>query len=255
MPEVKNPICMLALIVSIVLYADANGEMRAALRNGAKGKYIYTVVDDAGQPVVGAQAHVWFTSYGRPQDKADWIVESDTNGMFTVEHLFNEKMSLSVYKDGYYRSHEEINYLAMSKLPVADGKWQPYGERRTIILKRILNPHPMLGPARTPQRKITVYDKWLGFDLERCDFLPPMGEGREEDVLVRFRSRDVSRNDWLIAMDVSFTNYPYAGAYRLKKDMASEMWSVYQADSNAVYATELSFIVSRANGATGILDR
>ena len=102
MPEVKNPICILALIVSIVLYAGANGEMRATLRNGAKGKYIYTVVNDAGQPVVGVCAHVWFTSYGRPQDKADWIVETDTNGMFTVEHRFNEKFSVVRELQGYW---------------------------------------------------------------------------------------------------------------------------------------------------------
>lgn len=246
----KNSILILILISSIFSFAGTNGERRTALKDGAMGRYVYTVVDDMGQPVAGAQAHVWFKSYGRPQDNSDWVVETDTNGMFMAEHRFNEKMNLSVFKEGYYRSREEINYLAMPELPVKDGKWQPYGEGRKIVLKRILNPHPMLGPVRPPQRKITIFDEWLGFDLERCDFLPPMGVGKEKDVLIRFRSQDVSRNDWLIAMDVSFTNHPYAGAYRLKKDTMSEMCSVYQADTNAVYETEFSFRVSRVNGAS-----
>ena len=54
--------------------------------------------------------------------------------------------------------------------------------------------------------------------------------------------------DWSIGMDVSFTNYPYAGAYLLKKDGWSDMKSVYQADTNAHYLTELSFHYTREKG-------
>ncbi len=62
----KSSIFILALITGVVLYADTNEEGRSALRNGALGKYIYSVVDDEGNPVHGAQAHVWFNSYGGP---------------------------------------------------------------------------------------------------------------------------------------------------------------------------------------------
>ena len=58
----KSSIFILALITGVVLYADTNEEGRSALRNGALGKYIYSVVDDEGNPVHGAQAHVWFKS-------------------------------------------------------------------------------------------------------------------------------------------------------------------------------------------------
>jgi len=114
--------CVLELI-AINAFADVPDEVRLAIRNGALGKYTYRVVDDEGNAVSNVQAHVWFKSYGRPQDKADWIVETDTNGMFTVEHRFNEKFSVGFDKEGYYHSHDEINYLAMQQLPVEDGKW------------------------------------------------------------------------------------------------------------------------------------
>ena len=42
-------------------------------------------------------------------------------------------------------------------------------------------------------------------------------------------------------MDVSFTNNPYAGACRLKKDGWSDMKSSYCADTNAVYQTNFTF--------------
>lgn len=75
----------------------------------------------------------------------------------------------------------------------------------------------MSGPDCPPQRKVKIYDKWLGFDLEKGDFLPPMGVGAESDMLVRFRLNGRMPHDWSIMMDVSFTNNPYAGACRLKK--------------------------------------
>lgn len=124
-------------VVAINVFARKPDVAELAIREGALGKYIYRVVDDEGCAVSNAQAHVWFRSYGRPQDKADWIVETDTNGMFTVEHRFNEKFSVGIDKKGYYHSHDEINYLAMPALPVENGRWQPYGELRVVQLNRI----------------------------------------------------------------------------------------------------------------------
>lgn len=233
-------------IANTVFGMTADAE--SAIRNGAIGKYIYRVVDDEGTPVGNASAHVWFSSYGRPQDNANWVVKTDTNGMFSAEHRFNEAFNVGISKEGYYKTSDEINYLAMMALPVKDGKWQPYGETRTVVLKRILHPHEMLGPKRTPQRKRSIYDKWLDFDLEKGDFLPPVGNGSCSDMLVRFRLKGQMPEDWSVAMDVSFTNHPHAGAYRLKKDAWSDMKSAYCADTNAVYSPGFSFAYHHEKG-------
>lgn len=235
-------------LASVNIYASMTADGESALRNGALGRYVYRVVDDGGIPVSNASAHVWFRSYGRPQDKADWVVQTDTNGMFAAEHRFNEQFSVGIDKEGYYHTHVEINYLSMTELPVKDGKWQPYGETRTVVLKQIRQPQDMLGVDCPPQRKIRIYDEWLGVDLAKGDFVPPVGNGCEPDMLVRFRLAGEMPYDWSIRMDVSFTNSPYAGAYRLKMDNWSDMKSVYQADTNATYLSELSFRYAREKG-------
>lgn len=235
-------------LASVNIYAAMTADGESALRNGALGRYVYRVVDDGGIPVSNASAHVWFRSYGRPQDKADWVVQTDTNGMFAAEHRFNEQFSVGIDKEGYYHTHVEINYLSMTELPVKDGKWQPYGETRTVVLKQIRQPQDMLGVDCPPQRKIRIYDEWLGVDLAKGDFVPPVGNGCEPDMLVRFHLAGEMPYDWSIRMDVSFTNSPYAGAYRLKMDNWSDMKSVYQADTNATYLSELSFRYAREKG-------
>ena len=97
-------------------FAGMTAEAKLAIRDGAVGRYSYHVVDDTGKDVSNAQVHVWFSSYGRPQDKADWLLETDVNGMLTVEHRFNEKISVGVDKEGYYHTHDEVNYQQIQEL-------------------------------------------------------------------------------------------------------------------------------------------
>lgn len=233
----------IACFVTINVIEAASEDVRVALLNGAQGKYNYRVIDDDGNAVANAKAHVWFRSYGRPQDKADWVVETDTNGMFTVAHHFNEKFSVGIDKRGYYHSHDEINYLAMPELPVKNGRWQPYDEIRVISLKRVKNPWSVKVFCENSHRHIIpVFGEWVGFDLEIGDWLPPYGNGKSNDVLLRFKS-DVRmrRKDYTYVMDVSFTNNPYAGAYCMKIDTVSDLKSQYQANTNSTYRTEFSF--------------
>ena len=49
-------------------------------------------------------------------------------------------------------------------------------------------------------------------------------------------------DDYRFAMEVSFTNNPHAGAYRLKEDKTSLLTTVYDADSNATYQAGFSFV-------------
>lgn len=227
--------------VNICAAMTADGE--SALRNGAFGRYVYRVVDDGGVPVPNASAHVWFRSYGRPQDKADWVVRTDTNGMFAAEHRFNELFSVGIDKEGYYHTHDEINYLSMTELPVVDGKWQPYGETRTVVLKRIKNPYAVkVFNEKCHRHDIPIFGQWIGFDFEYGDWTPPYGDGRFEDVLLRFKA-DVRKRriDYTYVMDVCFTNNPHGGAYLKKGDAWSDLRTEHLADTNASYRSVWSF--------------
>ena len=52
-------------------------------------------------------------------------------------------------------------------------------------------------------------------------------------------------SDFKTSMEVSFTNNPYAGAYKLSKDSYSEMHTVYNADTNAAYQSSFLFVHER----------
>lgn len=242
-------------VIAIGVQAGNMDEAKMAIRNGAVGKYTYRIVDDMGNPVPKAVAHVWFSSYGRPQDKADWAVETDTNGIFTVEHRFNEKFSVGIEKKGYYHTQDEINYLKMRELPVKDGKWQPYDNTKTLIMKRIRNPQKMVGATDYVDFKIPKYNLWLGFDFEVNHFVSPYGNGRKADILLRFSQRKAGSDECHISMEISFTNQMYAGAYIMKKDKNSEMKSVYSADTNAVFSQSFEYRYDRPSGSGGFADK
>ena len=246
----------LVLLVGVlagILYGNVQDDDRRAIRYGAEAKYIYRVVDDEGLPVVGANAHVWFSSYGRKWDNADWTIKTDANGFFTAAHRLNERFSVNVYKEGYYDSSDDIFYLGMMTLPVRDGKWQPYGEERTIVLKKIRKPAALLFKDGRARFKVPLYDTWIGFDFEDYDFLPPHGKGRTSDVLFRFHLSRPTHDEYHMSMEVSFTNNPFAGAYVLKKD-ASLLESVYRADTNAVYRQILTYTYDRLPGKGTVID-
>ena len=241
----KSYMIVIIIGISLTCLAETGKEFRKAIQDGALGKYVYRVVDDEGVPVSNATAHVWFKSYGRPQDKADWIIETDTNGMFVAEHRFNEKFSVGIDKEGYYHTHDEVNYFGMADPKVVDGKWQPYGETRTVVLKKIKNPIA-IGEFGRCSIKIPVYDEWVGFDFERRMWVPPYGDGRFSDVLLKFGRTLVNRQtDYKMTMDVSFTNNPFAGCYKMTKDEFSERKTVYNAMPKSDFCAALSYIQER----------
>jgi hypothetical protein len=131
---------------------------------------------------------------------------------------------------------------------VKDGKWQPYGENRTLVVKRKRN------PVEAPTLLHTVINVpatnvWLGLDMETFKWVKPYGDGLHSDMLLRFNSDPINKYDvnWA-TMDVSFTNNPYAGAYLMKVDEASDLKTKYTADSNATYKAEFSYVLEQSPG-------
>ena len=247
----KSVICPVLMMILTFLGAAEYDEdaFNRLIRNGAVAKYVYRVVDDEGSPVSNATAHIWFRSYGRPQDEAGWVVQTDTNGLFVAEHRLNEKFSVGIEKEGYYHTHDEINYFGMSAAKrlsiVKDGKWQPYGERRTVVLKRIKNPYAVkvFGDEQC-HRKIPAFEQWLPFDMEQSDWLAPYGKGKCNDVLLRFEKAGSGRvGDFVYSMEACFTNNPHAGFYCKPMDEFSDQKTDYYADTNASYCANYRFLI------------
>ena len=244
----KRKIMALGTLCMFVLPVVAmEPAMEDAIRHGAMAKICYRVIDDEGDPVSDAVAHVWFSSYARHQDDADWLVTTDKNGMFIVEHRTNESLDCGFDKEGYYHSSDQILFRDRKDVPVKvkDGKWQPYGETRTVVLKRIKNPYAVKVFADEQcHRKIPAFGQWLPFDMGQSDWLAPYGKGVYGDVLLRFEKAGTGRvGDFAYSMEACFTNNPHAGFYCKTMDISSDLKTDYHADTNADYCANYRFLI------------
>lgn len=226
---------------------------------GAKAKECFYVVDQDGNPVEEARIRGAFWTGGGMNDYVPVDGLTNTNGEYVAEGKSRYKLRYTVSKDGYYSTNGEVVYVNTQSVPaVKDGKWQPYGTRRSILLRRQQTSKQLCVLSEDIKDKkwlhpgewfIPFENKWLGFDLELFDWVAPYGKGRCNDMLLRFRS-DIKRrlSDYRYDMDVSFTNNPYAGVYRMRKIDGSEFQWVYKADTNAVFESTQSFYFERHPG-------
>ncbi len=240
----SNRIIVLAIAFAVLnVQAVVDASLKEAYLKGADAKIIYRVVDDEGLPVEGATAHIWFRTTYPKLIVDDWTVNTDSNGVFIAKYKTNDRVSCGIDKEGYYHTFDRITFSDPLIYPLATGgKWQPYGETKTLVLKKIRNPVELCHLNRTKKYSIPAYDTWFAFDFEQCQFLAPYGVGKNSDVLLRFTLNNPSRGDYHMKMEVSFTNMPYAGAYTMKKNDFSDFKSVYHADTNAIY--NQSFVYS-----------
>ena len=239
-------IVVVSVFAALNVQAVVDASLRDAYLKGADAKIVYRVVDDEGVPVEGATAHIWFRTTHPKPILHDWTVNTDSNGMFIAAHRTNDRLSCGIDKPGYYHTFDRVTFSDPRMYPLATGgKWQPYGETKTVVLKKIRNPTKLLCWNRTKDYKIPAYDTWLAFDFERYQFVAPHGEGKDSDVLLRFTLNNPSRKEYHMKMEVSFTNMPYAGACLMKKDGFSDFKSVYHADTNVHYQQSFTYSFDR----------
>ena len=235
---------------SATYYEAIKPEVQEAQRKGAKAKIIYRVVDDDGTPLTNTTVYgQWQNDYPRKTWKETFV--TDTNGVFVANEKVGGRFGFYVKKDGYYLSSTGVDFHwreGVSPL-VKDGKWQPYGERRTLTVKRKKNPVEMNwhgGVFRAP-----ATNEWVGLDLEDGQWCKPYGGGKFEDVKVKFSGEVIDHFTWDTVTEISFTNIPYAGYHEMSKDSFSDMKSCYAASTNdASYADRTMTFIS--HGARGV---
>ena len=155
---------------------------------GAKAKECFYVVDQDGNPVEEARIRGAFWTGGGINDYEPLDGLTNTNGEYVAEGMSKYKLRYTVSKDGYYSTNGEVLYVGTWSVPaVKDGKWQPYGTRRKVTLKSIINPmQQKVFPGGLHRVYIPVFKEWLGFDLELFDWVSPYGKGCNKDVLLLF---------------------------------------------------------------------
>ena len=107
-----------------------------AISKGADTWIELSVVDDDGVPVEGAEIKAIFSFRGgfrHVQCKTGLDGNASIHGKTTGDEIV-----VMISKQGHYGSHIKTSYLRFGEnRPVEDGKWQPWGESRKVMLKRI----------------------------------------------------------------------------------------------------------------------
>lgn len=205
-----------------------------AYRVGAKAKVEFKVLDDEGNPVQGARVNVFFDMAGRSKGRR-LIDTTDTNGVFVAEARTKGVLEIEVSSDAYYTTKDELSFIYMGREhEVVDGKWQPWGMSKTIVLRKKKNPIAVRADFHD-WRLTKVLNTWVGFDLEKGDYVEPIGRGRVCDLEVRF--------DWDgmfgtkhngMAVSLRFSD-KFAGGYYEDRFMKSTFTGVYAADPQKTY--------------------
>lgn len=247
-PRMKHLLFSLFLVVQLLLMASGPSAEELALlkarRYGAEAKECLRVVDQDGAPVAGATIWGGLQTGDGYNDYTPICGMTNTNGEYVIQGKCTNRIRCDIVKDGFYRSEFLLDDYA-HRHSLKNGEWHPYGEMTTIVLKRIINPVGILR-AKSDHSPHPRLGEWVGYDIERRQWVHPFGEGLHSDMLVKITVDAKKRiSDFKAVMEVSFTNNPYSGAYILRKERCSDMKSVYMADTNASYQTSFVFVFER----------
>ena len=213
-----------------------------AINYGAKTKVVFHVIDDCANPVSNAFVKAGFYLNGQ---KGNAVHDyTGKYGFLVAERKSVGEINYWISKDGYYETSGRLNF---ERNGVKDGRWQPYGATNIVVLKRKINPVAMYVASSPGFLNITipVHDVSVGFDLEKCDWVPPYGGGSYSDIQLKYELRQGAEYlDVKSMLTMSFTN-ALSGAYAMTKDTYSSFPSVYAANTNAVFVQEYRFVYDR----------
>ena len=215
-----------------------------ARRSGALARMQIHIVDDLGRDVPAAEVNVFMGMNFRP--KGHYLKGvTDTNGIYVAEgKTCGDEVVIDVAKRGHYSSVKKLCFAEMgAEHDVKNGKWQPFDEVENIILKRIVKPINLI--AFDKLIDVVHTNVWLGFDMEKMDFVKPNGNGdnvdfeikAEWDGLPAWESKSCSA-------EIRFAKEGTGGCYA-KNVSESAFPYVYGAQSDSAYAERLVRVVDR----------
>lgn len=213
---------------------------RDARINGALTKVELHIEDDDGMPVEKANVKAYLGMNFRPKGK--WVEgTTDTNGVFVIKgKTCGDEIEVFVKKDGYYDSHVVYCYAKMgAEHEVKGGKWQPYGAEEKIVLRRIKNQMATSIDGRFVDTK--RLNEWIGYDIEKHDFVAPFGSGREADFQVSIDWDGKWLPDYRgMGVRIRFVD-PYSGYYSCTINSESEFKGPYNANPEAAFQKDARF--------------
>jgi len=168
------------------------------------GKATIKVVDNDGLPVKDAKVTVRFDyskgpgmGWGTSSKFVDG--KTDNNGTYTLTKISSRRWYYTVKKEGFYLSGETCEFREKTALMV----WSPWNPVLEIALKKIKNPTSMYA-KNTTAMKVPAFDKPLGYDLEKGDWVKPYGKGLTSDFVFLFHIEFKDDENWKASYKLTF---------------------------------------------------
>ena len=238
---------IMALLSVIAISAFAlkkDPAYRDARRFGALARMKIHVVDNQGLGVPEADVKVFMGMNFRPKGYSI-AGRTDATGVFTVEgKTCGDEINIDVVKTGYYSSMKKMCFAEMgAEHEVRDGKWQPFEDNVIVTLRRIENPIGLV--VHDKLIDVAQTNVWLGFDMEKKDFVKPAGNGHKTDfeVMVEWDGLPAWESK-MCSAEIRFLEEK-TGGYYVENVSESVFPYSYEAQSNSPYSERHIRIVDR----------
>ncbi len=239
----------LAVMPQMAVAMSAPSTFQEAYQKGAEARVEFKVVDDLGLPVSGATINVFFDMVDRGMGRRI-IGDTDTNGVYVAEAKTMGVLEIKVSREGYYSSTDRISFIDMGREhEVKDGRWQPWGMQKEIVLKPCRNRVALHNSWKICDFPST--NVWFGYDFEKNDFVEPFGKGDASDIKLMFEwdGKNPGKQP-STALHVAFDGQ-FGGGYYAGKHCQSLFPYVYSANTNDMFATKTIDYSHRFEGVPG----
>ena len=183
------------------------------------------VVGEDSQPIENANVSIGFLCIGKENSTGRKGL-SDSQGEFSASgKSYSGDVSFNAVKDGYYETFEaKMIKNSNGKLVQNGGKWQPWNPTYEVVLKKIINPVPMY--AKKCNLGFPEFNKKIGFDLEKGDWVAPYGKGIIPDLVFLGELNKIDSKNFDYKLTVSFSNpgdgiFPFEAPYQYGSTLKS----------------------------------
>jgi hypothetical protein len=237
-------IAVLMITATSAFALSKDSSYREARKSGALAKIKIHIVDDLGHNVSNADVSVFFGMNFRP--KGHYLKGvTDTNGMYIAEgKTCGDEIIIDTRKKGFYNSVKKLCFAKIgAEHKVEDHKWLPFNEPEKITLRKIEKPITLIAVNKLID--VAYTNVWLGFDMEKKDFVKPFGCGNNRDFEIKVEW------DGLPAWESKSCSVKIriegdgCGGYYVKNVSESSFPYTYRAEPNCSYAERMVCIVDR----------
>jgi hypothetical protein len=132
-------------------------------------------MNEDGKPMAKAPLYMT-TGFSR----VNFVTDSNGWGEFTAPT--DNVAAVSAELNDYYRSVVFCNFDE-----IVDRKWEPWGQEKKLILRKVKNPVPMFAVHKY-EIEMPLAGK-IGYDLELLDWEYPFGKGKHSDLIFTLKRK------------------------------------------------------------------